>query len=195
MLLEEVAQPGEGGAHPATPSPAIKVLLQNRSQFLRFLERRIPSPALAEDILQNAYLRALEHESSIRDGESTSAWFYRVLRNAVVDNYRHRTVENRALQAWAIELETEVAPNDLTQDIVCQCIAGVLPSLKPSYAEILQVVDLEEGSLASFAKSHSITSANATVRLHRARKALKRRLIETCGTCSEHACLNCTCRH
>lgn len=195
MLLEEVAQPGGGGVTTAPPSSAIRTLLENRTQFLRFLERRLPSPALAEDVLQNAYMRALEHESSIRAGESTTAWFYRVLRNAVVDHYRHRTVEDRALQSWASELETEVAPNDLTRDIVCQCIARVVPTLKPAYAEILKAVDLDEVSLATFAESHAITAANATVRIHRARKALKQRLIETCGTCAEHACLNCTCRH
>ncbi len=195
MLLEEVAQPGGGGVTTAPPSSAIRTLLENRTQFLRFLERRLPSPALAEDVLQNAYMRALEHESSIRAGESTTAWFYRVLRNAVVDHYRHRTVEDRALQSWASELETEIAPNDLTRDIVCQCIARVVPTLKPAYAEILKAVDLDEVSLATFAESHAITAANATVRIHRARKALKQRLIETCGTCAEHACLNCTCRH
>ena len=195
VLQQEVTQPGAGGADPAPLSLTVKALLENRKQFLRFLERRVTSPAMAEDILQNAYMRALEHESSIRNGESVTAWFYRVLRNAMVDHYRRRTVEDRAVEAWAGELETEVATNDLTQDIVCQCIGRVVRTLKPAYAEILTAVDLEEGSLVEFAKVHSITSANATVRIHRARKALKQRLIETCGTCSEHACLNCTCRH
>ena len=191
MQRPQVAPP-TGCAEPVSAQP-IASLLEQRREFLRFLRRRVSSPALAEDILQNAYLRALEHSSELRAGESSTAWFYRILRNAVIDFYRHRSVEDRALETWASELETEVAPNDLTHDIVCQCIARVLPTLKPGYADILREVDLADAPLASFAARHNITRQNATVRIHRARKALKQRLIETCGTCSAHGCLNCNC--
>jgi RNA polymerase sigma-70 factor (ECF subfamily) len=188
------ARAEETRARPATPAQTpLAALIQQRRLFLRFLERRIPSPALAEDILQSAYLRALEHEAELRAGESSTAWFYRILRNAVIDFYRRRKVEDRALDAWANELETEVAPNELMQDLVCRCVAKVLPLLPPNYSAILQQVDLEEVSLASFASRHRITPANAAVRVHRARKALKQRLIETCGACAIHRCLHCNC--
>ena len=171
----------------------LAALIERRRLFLRFLERRVASPALAEDILQSAYVRALEHEAELRAGESVTAWFYRILRNAVIDFYRHRTVEDRALGEWAKELETEVAANDLTQDVVCRCVAKVLPMLPASYQAILQQVDLDEVPLGSFASRNGITAANAAVRVHRARKALKQRLIETCGACAIHECLHCNC--
>ncbi len=173
--------------------PSIAALLEQRKAFLHFLERRLASPALAEDILQNAYLRALEHAAGLRTNESATAWFYRILRNAVIDHYRHRTVEDRALTQWATELETAVAPFDFTHDTVCRCIAKVLPTLTPSYSIILKEVDLDEGTLAAFASRHGIKPANATVRIHRARRALKQRLIETCGACAIHECLDCNC--
>ena len=174
-------------------STTLAILLDQRRHFLRFLERRVSSPALAEDILQNAYLRAIEHSANLRSDESSTAWFYRILRNAVIDHYRHRTVEDRALEQWAAELENEIAPSELTNDIVCRCIARALTTLKPAYAQILNEVDLAESSLAAFAVAHNITQQNATVRIHRARKALKQRLIETCGTCFAHGCLDCNC--
>nr|WP_232298833.1 sigma-70 family RNA polymerase sigma factor [Granulicella tundricola] len=189
MLHKEVTPPQPS----VEPVSTLAALLDQRRHFLRFLQRRVSSPALAEDILQNAYLRALEHSAELRSNESSTAWFYRILRNAVIDHYRHRTVEDRAFNQWAAELETEIAPNDLTHDLVCQCIARALPSLTPSYAQILNEVDLAEYSLATFARAHNITQQNATVRIHRARKALKQRLIETCGACSAHGCLDCNC--
>jgi RNA polymerase sigma factor (sigma-70 family) len=188
--------PVRAGAQPARTNPpanTVDTLIAHRRQFLRFLERRVSSPAIAEDILQNAYLRALEHAGELRAGESSTAWFYRILRNAVIDFYRHRTVEDRALETWAKDLETEVPAHDLTRDLVCRCIAKVLPTLPQSYAEILKQVDLDEGTLAAFAARHAITPANATVRIHRARKALKQRLIQACGACALHKCLNCNC--
>lgn len=192
MLLTQ-PEPVRAAKPAARTNTTIATLLAQRQQFLRFLERRVASPALAEDILQNAYVRALEHAGALREDESSTAWFYRILRNAVIDHYRHRQVEDRALTQWASELETEVAADDLTHDIVCRCIARVLPTLPPNYAAILQQVDLDEGSLAAFAAQNAITPGNATVRVHRARKALKQRLIETCGACAIHECLDCNC--
>jgi RNA polymerase sigma-70 factor (ECF subfamily) len=187
------SQKARTGEPPARPEAPLATLIEQRRLFLRFLERRINSPAIAEDILQSAYVRALEHESDLRAGESSTAWFYRILRNAVIDFYRHRTVEDRALSEWAQELETEIAPNDLTHDLVCRCVAKVLPTLPPNYSRILQQVDLDETPLAHFASRNNITPANAAVRVHRARKALKQRLIETCGACAIHKCLHCNC--
>ena len=194
-MRQKVAAPNTGCAEPQPVQPQLlDTLLDQRRQFLRFVERRVSSSAIAEDILQNAYLRALEREGELRDGESGTAWFYRILRNAVIDFYRHRGVEDRALTQWAAELETTVEPDDLTRDIVCKCIARVLPSLNPGYARILRHIDLDEDSLNSYAKANNITVPNATVRIHRARQALKKALIATCGTCSAHGCLNCNCR-
>ena len=193
-MLLSTPNPSRAGGEPARDDDSVLTrLVLRRRLFLRFLERHVASSAMAEDILQNAYLRALEHACELREGESSIAWFYRILRNAVIDFYRHRGVEDRALQQWAAELTTEVAANDLTQDVVCRCIANVLPTLPAPYATILQAVDLEEVRLTVFAADHGIKPGNATVRLHRARKALKQRLIETCGVCALHECMDCHC--
>ncbi len=192
-LEKEVAIPGCAAQTPAQPANPLADLLVRRREFLGFLQRRVSSAALAEDILQSAYLRALERSGELRATESSAAWFYRILRNAVIDFYRHRSVQDRALAEWAKELEVEVPADDLTRDIVCRCIERVLPMLKPSYAEALRAVDLDETPLGAYAAAHAITLPNATVRIHRARKALKQALIATCGSCSTHGCLNCTC--
>ena len=39
-----------------------------------------------------------------------------------------------------------------------------------------------------------ISASNAGVRVFRAREALKKRLAESCGTCAEHGCRDCTCQ-
>jgi RNA polymerase sigma factor (sigma-70 family) len=171
---------------------AIEDLVLQRSQFLSFVRRRVDSPATAEDIIQSAYIRAIEQASKLRSEESAVAWFYRILRNAVIDHYRHRAIEDRALDTWARDL-SEAATDPQTEQIVCECILNALPTLKPSYAEVIEKVDLTGGTLDTFAKASGITVGNATVRVHRARQALKKQLIQICGTCSKHGCINCTC--
>lgn len=170
----------------------LETLLASRSRFLAFLARRVGSLETAEDILQTAFVKAVERGALIRDDERVEAWFYRLLRNAVVDHYRRRATEARKLEGLAQELETEVDTS--LEQAVCECVKDVLITLKPSYAEIVQRVDLAEGHLAEVAHQAGITINNATNRLRRARVALRRRLIEACGACTEHGCLSCACR-
>ena len=173
---------------------AINTILEQRRQFLGFLERRVGDAAAAEDILQAAYIRALGHQDEFDGEESVVAWFYRVLRNAVIDYYRRRGAEGKALETWGREMDGAAHPSHEVQEEICGCIAGVVDGLKPEYAEVIRAVDLGEKPLAEFAKEHRLTASNAGVRAHRARAALKKRLVETCGSCSEHGCLDCRCR-
>jgi RNA polymerase sigma-70 factor (ECF subfamily) len=63
-------------------------LVANHRQFLAFVERRVGSRSIADDILQDAFVRSLNKLDTLHDEESAVAWFYRMLRNAVVDRQR-----------------------------------------------------------------------------------------------------------
>jgi RNA polymerase sigma factor (sigma-70 family) len=168
-------------------------LLDLRRRFLGFVQRRVNDRAAAEDILQNAYIRALDREGQLRESDSAVAWFYRILRNAIIDHYRRRTTEEAALDRWAEQLQTETGVDPMLFEATCQCIGGALEILTPAYAEFLREVDLGETSVADYAKAHNISPGNAAVRAHRARAALRKQLIRCCGTCSTHGCLECSC--
>jgi RNA polymerase sigma-70 factor (ECF subfamily) len=178
-----------------TPPRVVEQLLRSHARFLAFLEPRVESRAVAEDILQEAFARALTRGDSLRSDESASAWFYRMLRNALIDHYRHRGAERRALDAAELEPERPNAETDTAlMNTVCACMHDLLDTLKPEYADALRQVDLCEQSLADYARQTGITPNNASVRLHRAREALHKRLITSCGTCTAHGCLDCHCQ-
>jgi len=172
---------------------AIQRLVDSHRQFLAFLESRVESRAVAEDILQSAFVRGLERGADVRDEESVVAWFYRVLRNAVIDHYRHRASTERALEGWGKEFVAHVTPEADLKEEICGCISGLLDTLKPDYRDALRIIDIEEGSLADLAAKAGITSGNAAVRVHRARQALLKQVRVACGSCAEHGCLDCHC--
>jgi len=192
---------GDGYPHP-DPLPegegkelnpgVVEALVGNHRRFLAFLERRVGSRALAEELLQAAYVRTLEKGGDLEEGEGAVAWFYRLLRNALVDHYRRNAAEGRALEREAREASALGPDPELTQT-VCACIHDLLPALKPEYAELVRQVDLEGRSVPEVAQEAGITPNNAGVRLHRARQALKKQLERSCGTCASHGCLDCTC--
>ena len=172
-----------------------QVLVDNHRKFLAFLERRVGSREVAEDILQEAFVRGVERGDSIRDEESATAWFYRMLRNALVDHYRKRGAEVRALEGLAAETDTTQAPpDDELMGTVCDCIGTLVDTLKDEYAAAIRKVDLGGSSVKDFAAGAGITPNNAAVRVHRAREALRRQVVRVCGTCATHGCLDCRCR-
>src|SRR5690349_17853244 len=85
----------------------IAKLVANHREFLRFVERRVGDRATAEELVQDAFVRGLERGDEIRD--SVVGWFYRVLRNAVIDLQRRRAVRDERLARFAAELENGAA--------------------------------------------------------------------------------------
>ena len=69
---------------------AISTLLENHRAFLNYLERRAGDRALAEDILQDAFAKVVARPDQAPDDEAIVPWFYRTLRNAVIDQFRRR---------------------------------------------------------------------------------------------------------
>ena len=179
---------------PRREPEVLRILLDNHARFLAFLERRVGSRDLAEDILQEAFVRSLDHTSSLRNPESATAWFYRVLRNAITDHFRRHDARDRALDGFAAESEVAVAgPDEELDAVICACVTALLDTLKPEYAAALRRVDLDGESVRGYAEETGITPGNAGVRLHRAREALRRQLARSCGTCLTHGCLDCRC--
>ena len=178
---------------PATPD-VLDVLVENHRRFLAFLERRVGSRAEAEDILQDAFVRSLDRAGTVRDPEAVIPWFYRLLRNAVIDHHRRRGAEDRAL-AYAAGTADEAEPgaDEALRDEVCACVGALVETLKPEYATAIKRVDLDGSTVAAFAREAGITANNAGVRLHRAHEALRRQLAQSCGTCATHGCVDCHC--
>ncbi len=174
-------------------SEVVATLVSNHREFLAFLQARVGDRALAEDILQEAFVRGLHKLETLEQGESATAWFYRILRNAVIDQHRRRAAGNRKLEAFAVELEQHTAAEPEVLGAVCQCVAKLASTLKPEYADALRRVEVDGVAVKDYATEAGITSNNAAVRVFRAREALRKQVAVSCGTCADHGCLDCSC--
>ena len=180
----------------APHAPALspeQTLAARRPEFVAFVTARVRDAALAEDLVQAAFARALTHLKDVRDEAAVVAWFYRSLRNAVVDRHRRRATEERTLEALAVELDDRIEAAEVAPAQVCPCVLRVAGSLKPEYAEALQRIEVEDAAVRDFAAERGISSSNAAVRVYRAREALRRGVLATCGACADAGCVDCTC--
>jgi RNA polymerase sigma-70 factor (ECF subfamily) len=176
-----------------TPAP-LATLLENHRAFLKYLERRVGDRELAEDILQDAFAKVMDRPDQAPADEGVVPWFYRTLRNAAIDQFRRRGAASRAVEAFARELETQTAPEPEMEAEICACVSRLAGTLKPEYAQALHAIDVQGTPVKAFAEQHGLSASNAGVRVFRAREALKKRVTESCGTCAEHGCRNCTCQ-
>jgi RNA polymerase sigma factor (sigma-70 family) len=183
----------DSSQEPPLSDEVITALVSNHREFLAFLQKRVGDPALAEDILQEAFVRGMRKVDGLEDEKSAAAWFYRILRNAVVDHHRRRAAGHRKLEEFALELERHVQPESEMHNVVCQCVGQLARTLKPEYADALRRVEIEGVAVRDYAREIGITSSNAAVRVFRAREALRKQVARACGTCAEHGCLDCSC--
>lgn len=178
---------------PTAERQPMEHLYESRQRFVEYVRRRVDDPELAEDIVHDSLLKALKSAPELRDDERLIPWFFRILRNAVVDEYRKRDVARRHVQQTD-ELPDLPDLSDEDERTICACFKAVLPALKPEYAELIQALDLSEETPEAVAGRLGITTNNLKVRRHRARQALRQQLENACGTCAQGNCIgDCTC--
>ena len=182
--------PHESKDEPATF--VAQAVARDRKRYLSFVRRRVSGVEIAEDILQEATMRALERADTLREQPAFEGWFFRILRNAIIDFRRRRSVVVRGNEAFTAEAEdrTEAEEREVHP---CASVVPLLSELKEEYRDVLQRVEIDEQKVRDFAEHEGISPSNAGVRVHRARAALKKQVETTCGACAAAGCHDCCC--
>ena len=172
------------------------ILIENRRAFLCFLTRRMGTRDMAEEVLQEFYIRAISKSSDIKKRNSVLQWLYRVLNSTLADYYRAERASRHGAAEYARLQPMLVNEFTVDPEAVCACLYRLIPTLKPEYAVVLQRVDLRGESRSIVAEDLGITLNLLRVRLHRARQALKHALLASCkDCCPEQGFMNCECAH
>lgn len=172
-----------------------RTLTQVRAAFLGFLVKRLGNRADAEDVLQDFSVRVLARQDQLRDADRLDAWLYAVLRSALNDHFRKTGRRQRLDNAVAHEMQSAEDSQESREAMVmmCGCIRGLVPELRPADAELIRRIDLNEEDRALVAAELGIKAGTLAVRLHRARAALRDRLLGHCGGCCEQGFDDCSC--
>jgi RNA polymerase sigma-70 factor (ECF subfamily) len=132
----------------------------------------------ALDAVQTALAAVWQHRRRLRPGRDPRGWFYRVLRNKCIDMMRSRRTHRSA------PLERDLADRgngDPTRDTDRQEeLAGLrraLAELPDEMREILLLRDFHDLPYAEIATVLDLPPGTVMSRLHRARSALRQRLL------------------
>jgi RNA polymerase sigma-70 factor (ECF subfamily) len=173
-------------------SDPIDSLLAHRNQFRAFLVARVRNESDADDLLQTGLLKAMQTSETIRAQEKVIAWFYRLLRNAIIDH--HRASQARSVRDDAWTQHAEISGEESITSVLCLCYRELLPKLSDREANLIRRVELGDESVAAVAAEYGISANSASISLYRARKKLRTSLIEFCGSCASSGCRDCSCK-
>ena len=67
-----------------------EIVAEERSRLRNFIRRRVPDPADAEDILQDAFYKLVEANRLLMPIDHVTGWLFRVARNRITDLFRKR---------------------------------------------------------------------------------------------------------
>jgi len=188
-------EPDDTAAIKVTDAAVRRALVESRQDLSAFLLRRLGSREEAEDVLQRFSIRALERASDLRDVRTVRGWLGRILASMIVDHQRRAIRRRRrevAMEQTSIE-NLAFEPDVELDGAICSCLYKLLPTLKPDYADIVWRADILGEPRDRIAAGLGITLNNVSVRIHRGRQALKKRLEEMCLTCPVHGFLDCRC--
>ena len=140
-----------------------------------WLRQRVSSPAEADDLLQDLFIKALRQGERFCDLHNARAWLFEVARNSLTDHLR-------------VQRNTVEVPDDLahpvddvdTVDVLTACLPRVLSELSAPDREAITACDLQGMSQADFAAAHGLTLSAAKSRLQRARVRLKAHMSVAC---------------
>lgn len=147
-------------------------------QLYNFAQWLTQDRSEAEDLVQEAFVKALRGFSGFQPGTNFRAWIFRILRNTFLTSRTGLKVSQEEAELDAI-VAGDPSPEAVlisksNRDVVRQA----MQELPVSFREILLLCEVEEMGYEEIAQVLAIPIGTVMSRLHRARKALRAGLIE-----------------
>lgn len=144
----------------------------------RFIRRRVPDDHVADDLLQETFMRVHRNIGKLQEAERLAAWVYQIARNVVHDHHRKATNSTVAL-ADAETVRDDNEPQNGSRSITW--LAEMIQSLPDGYRQAVQMAEIEEQSQQDVADRLGLSLSGAKSRIQRGRAMLKDVLQRCCS--------------
>lgn len=95
----------------------------------QFIRRRVSDESLAEDLLQEVFLKIHQYGESLKEVKHLEGWMYQITRNLIIDSYRsHRTTMTSLDAREALDLPEELPDDDIVSELL-PCVRAMVLAL------------------------------------------------------------------
>lgn len=144
--------------------------INTQGQLRSFVYKKVKDKALAEDIVQDVFLKVYTHLASLRDTEKITGWIYQVTRNVITDHFRK---QGKSINRVDLDWETETTNYN---ECVSLCLKDMLRQLPSLYREAIELTEFENLSQLQLAERLQLSYSGAKSRVQRARQMLREKM-------------------
>jgi RNA polymerase sigma-70 factor (ECF subfamily) len=150
----------------------------------KFILHTVRNEWVADDLVQETFIRISNNLDSVRDAARLQAWIFRIAHNICRDYFRQQgKATDLALEEIYGEPPAAKAPSSqkqVEQGQMRKCVFGLINFLPESLRSVIILSDISEFSQKEIAEILGISVENVKIRLHRGRQKLKALLQEHC---------------
>jgi RNA polymerase sigma-70 factor (ECF subfamily) len=149
----------------------------------RFILSLVRDQWVADDILQETFLKAQHNMDQLKDSSRLSPWIFCIAHNLCQDHFRKSKAGPREESLDQEDIHLFVGGDiekEMEQREMGECVQNQINLLPESLRTVLILFDVMEFTHQEIAETLGITVQNVKVKLHRARKKLKTILEEKC---------------
>ena len=136
-------------------------------------ERLLGDRADAEDLVQDAFLRALDRLPLLDPNRPFGPWFYTLLRNLGINQLRARKVRYTEPEQLDAASSDALPDEEMVRAEVRERLDVALAALTPRQREIVMLFEVEGWKGAEIAEHLGLTPENVRWHLHQAKKSLR----------------------
>jgi RNA polymerase sigma-70 factor, ECF subfamily len=151
---------------------------QLRPPMIAYLRRQVRDPAVAEDLVQQVFIKALTALKAGRVVGNLPGWLYQVARNAAIDYHREQRPQGTTASEDTV---TDVNDDDRLHQQLATCLRPIVDTLPALYRDTLVATDIEGRSLRGIAATAGLSVSAIKSRVSRGRRLLKAKLLECCS--------------
>ena len=152
---------------------------QLNSDLRRFIRHRVSDEHVAEDLLQEVFVRIHQHVNSLADADRLMAWVYQIARNVIHDHYRRPASSIGSLSNADLAEERD----DQSAQSHCPPAAWMdelITQLPDRYREAVSLSEIQGLKQQEIADRLSLSLSGAKSRIQRGRAMLKALLDQCC---------------
>ena len=151
--------------------------LDYHTRLLNFIKSRVNNEAVAEDILQDVFVRIQTRIDTLKDENRVASWLYQITRNAIVDYFR----ASKSMEELPENLNAPAEdPADKARKEIECCLEPMIENLPPIYRQAIVLSELEGLSQKEIGRKQGLSLSGAKSRIQRGRLMLKEMLLDCC---------------
>lgn len=171
--------PDAASSHPTPDTAALWGALV--ADLRRFVRGRVGDPAVADDIVQDVFVRVHEQRHTLREQDRVEAWVYRIARNAVTDHHRSHRPPSRLPEDGGIPAPPpDPHDDDAPERVLGAWLRLMIHALPPVYREALELTELQGISQREAARRLGLSYSGLKSRVQRGRAQLRQMLDRCC---------------